>query len=120
MASADAAWARTTAPSMGAAIAVSTSCQPGRCAITTSAPLEETVWTALPEVLLDPDRVFAEAEALADAATVQARQLANEVAALEAKRASLIAQQEKLLDRYLQDDAADPALYKKKAAALAA
>ena len=85
-----------------------------------AAPLEETVWTALRELLLDPDRVFAEAEALADAATVQARQLANEVAALEAKRASLVTQQEKLLDCYLQDDTADPALYKKRAAALAA
>jgi hypothetical protein len=64
--------------------------------------LEDTVWTALRDLLLDPERVFAEAEALADAATVQARQLANEVTALEAKRASLGAQQEKLLDCYLR------------------
>jgi hypothetical protein len=56
-------------------------------------PVDETVWAALHEMLLDPERVLAEAQALADAGSHQARRLAAEVAALERKRAEISAQQ---------------------------
>jgi DNA invertase Pin-like site-specific DNA recombinase len=85
-----------------------------------AASLEETVWQALHNTLLHPETVLAEAEALADAGSHQARRLANEVAALERTRSEIAAQQKKLLDLYLSPQGMAADLYREKAADLAA